>query len=91
MFHLKKDKTMGVSGGSSFKATSNPNNVWAEIGTSLDEIQIHCDQLLSRYHQLSSHEIIALIEAIEIKNFLLQELFAQIAPSSSTPDGQVGQ
>ena len=73
---------MGVPGDSSFAAAGNQKDVWYKIETSLQAIQTHCNQLLSYYHRLSPHEIIVLIEAIEIQNFLLQELFAQVAPSS---------
>jgi len=59
----------------------NHNDVRREIETSLELIQSHCDQLLSHYHRLSPPQVIALIEVIENQTFLLQEMFANIAPS----------
>ena len=75
---------MAVPEDSSFQSAGNHEDVWSEIETSLQAIQTHCNHLLCHYHRLPSHEIIALIEAIEIQNFLLKELFVWIAPSPPT-------
>lgn len=61
-------------------------DLWRKIETSLEVIQIHCNELLSHYPRLSSQQVIALIEVIEIQNFLLQEWLAQIAPASPMVD-----
>ncbi len=71
---------------SSTTAGHNHNDSRRNIETSLEVIQSHCDQLLSNYHRLSSQQAIALIEVIENQNFLLQEMFANIAPSSQIAD-----
>ncbi len=67
---------------SSTTAGYNHNDMWPKIETLLADIQSLCDQLLSNYHCLSSQQVVALIEVIEIQNFLLQEMFAKIAPAS---------
>ena len=84
----EQGKIMDVYGDSSFAAAGHQPEVWSKIEASLQTIQTHCNQVLSYYPQLPPHEIIDLIEVIEIQNFLLQELLAQVAPSSSTIDSE---
>ena len=79
---------MDGPGDSSFQSAGNHNDVWDEIEDSLQAIQTHCNYLLCYYHRLPSHEVIALIEAIEIQNFLLKELFVWIAPSPPTTSSE---
>jgi len=64
----------------------NHNETPRKIETSLAIIQSHCDQLLSNYQRLSPQQAVALIEAIEVQNFLLQEMIANIAPPTQIAD-----
>ncbi len=77
---------MDANRNSTTPASHNHNEAWRKIETSLAIIQLYCDQLLSHYHQLSPQQAVELIEAIEVQNFLLQVMFANIAPSSQITD-----
>ncbi len=77
---------MDTNQNSTTPASHNHSETPHKIETSLAIIQSYCDQLLSHYHRLSPQQIVELIEAIEVQNFLLQEMFANIAPSIQITD-----
>ncbi|MCB0211426.1 MAG: hypothetical protein KDJ52_18955 [Anaerolineae bacterium] len=73
---------MDTPGDSSSSISDDQNNTWNKVDTALQTIQVHCNQLLSHYNHLTLQQAITLIEAIEIQNFVLQELFSQMLPPS---------